>query len=413
MRGKDCEFAVNNLISVILPVRNGEKYIGAAIESVLAQTYPHFELVVVDASDDATPRMVTSCMDPRIRYFRQQSKGSVNGYNEALDHYAGGRYVTFIHHDDLYHPEKLYEQVRMIEKFADVDCVYNDIEFVDESLNPIRLRGHEDYYHRNADLLAVMMIGYGISNLGMNVLIKRDFIEKHHLRYSLETPVCCDHAYIFDLIDAGAVFKHVDKPLLRYRVHGDNYSGDRDRVDQDNRRIYARYGFDRLSEIVNRSNYSEREKEIILGKLYYRLGYIEAGNAHFEAILKDHRNPWAAFYLGTGYYRYQGDFLKAEGHLRLGREDLPYRAEFANNLGCCALQRQGADAASPLFAEAVRLAPDYYDARYNLSRASAGQRFNPRLTDREIEPADQSGIVWKGAEKKREESGSLQPAGNL
>ncbi|MDR0653845.1 MAG: glycosyltransferase [Synergistaceae bacterium] len=405
---------MNSPVSVILPVRNGERHVRAAMNSVLAQTYPHFELVVVDNSDDDTPRIVKSCADERIKYFRQKSRGSVNGYNEALDEYVSGEYVTFIHHDDVYYPEKLYEQVRMAEKFADVDCVYNDIEFTDDDLRTIRVRGHEDYYHRNDDLLAVMMIGYGISNLGMNVLIRRDFIEKHRLRYSVETPVCCDHAYIFDLIDAGAVFKHVDKPLLRYRVHADNYSGDRDAVEQDNLRIYARYdGADRLKEIAERTNYSDREKEIILGKLYYRLGHTERAEAHFRAALSDHGNPWAAFYLGTGYYRYRGDFKNAETYLRLGREDLPYRAEFANNIGCCVMQQEGVTAAKPYFAEAARLMPDCYDAKYNLEHANTGEIFNPRITDREIEYSEQFGIVWKAAEKKREESGSLQPAGNL
>jgi glycosyltransferase involved in cell wall biosynthesis len=404
---------MNSLVSIILPVRNGENYIRAAIDSVLTQTYPHFELVVVDASDDSTPEIVKSYTDSRIKYFRQKSKGSVNGYNEALDSDVTGKYITFIHHDDIYHTEKLYEQVRMIEKFADVDCVYNDIEFVDEQLNTIRVRGHEDYYHRNNDLLAVMMIGYGISNLGMNVLVKRDFIEKYNLRYSLETPICCDHAYMFDLIDAGAVFKHIDKPLLRYRVHEDNYSGDRERVEQDNLRIYARYSLEKLENIVEHTNYSTNEKEIILGKLYYRLGHTDKANKLFIDALNNHQNPWAAFYLGTGFYRYQGNFENAEKYLRLGQGQMPYRAEFANNLGCCILQIQGIDAAKPYFAEAARLMPDYYDARYNLEYSKNGEKFNPRITDREIEHSEQFGIVWKMAEKKREESGSLQPAGNL
>lgn len=404
---------MNSLVSVILPVRNGEKHIRTAVDSVLAQSYPHFELVVVDASDDTTPQIINSYADERIRYNRQKSKGSVNGYNEALDNYVSGKYVTFIHHDDIYHREKLYEQVRMIEKFSDIDCVYNDIEFVDENLNRIRIRGHEDYYHRNYDLLAVMMIGYGISNLGMNVLIKREFIEKHNLRYSLEIPVCCDHAYMFDLLDAGAVFKHVDKCLLRYRVHDDNYSGNRERVERDNLRIYSRYSLDTLEKVIESTNYGHLEKEIILGKLYYRLGHIEMATDHFTKTLEDRLNPWAAFYLGTGYYRYLGDFENATYWLKRGHKEMPYRAEFANNLGCCVLQMQGVRAAKPLFAEAVRLMPNYYDARYNLQNAEKSEIFNPRMTDREIEHSEQFGIVWKAAERKREESGSLQPAGNL
>ena len=73
-------------------------------------------------------------------------------------------------------------------------------DFVDDNLKLIRFRGHEDFYHRNQDLLAGMMIGYGISNVGMCIMVRRDFIERHHLRYSLETIYGCDHTYVFDLI---------------------------------------------------------------------------------------------------------------------------------------------------------------------------------------------------------------------
>jgi glycosyltransferase involved in cell wall biosynthesis len=401
---------LNNLASVILPVRNGEKHVRAAMDSVLAQTYPNFELVVVDASDDGTPEIVRSYADERISYHRQKTKGSVNGYNEALDEYVSGKYVTFIHHDDLYHPEKLYAQVRMMEKFSDVDCVYGDVEFVDDELNTIRIRGHEEYYHRNDDLLAVMMIGYGICNLGMNVLVRRDFIEKRRLRYSPDTPVCCDHEYIFSMLDAGAVFKHVDKILLRYRVHGGNYSSDRDRVEADNLKIYSRYGLDRLREIVERTNYSAPERGIILGKLYDRLGHNRLAAECFLGVLKtDGRNGWAAFHLGTLHYG-SGDFRDAENCLRLALESLPFRAEVHNNLGCCLYQTGDYAGAKAHFAAALRLMPNCHDAKTNFTRMTNGETFNPCPTAREIEHPEQFGIVWKEAERKRAESGSLKPA---
>lgn len=404
---------MNELVSVILPVRNGAATIRAAIDSVLAQTYPHFELVVVDNSDDETPEIVHSYTDPRIKYYRQKSKGSVNGYNEALDEYINGEFVTFIHHDDIYKPAKLYEQVRTFDKFSDVDVVYHNIDFVDNDLQLIRFRGHEDFYHRNNDLLAGMMIGYGISNVGMCVLVRRSFIEKHHLRYSLKTIYGCDHTYIFDLIDAGAVFKHVNKSLLLYRVHDANYSLDREAVERDFQTCYSRYSLKRLREIVESTNFSASEKEVILGKLYYRLNHIDLAEEYFLNVLNGHENPWAAFYLGTGYYRYRGDFANAEKWLRIGYERLPYSPEFSNNIGCCVLQTQGAAAAKFYFEAAVKLRSDFNDANYNLEHAEVGARFNPRLTAREIEHSDLFNVIWKDAEKKREESGSLQPAGNL
>ena len=404
---------MNELVSVILPVKNGEKTIRQAIDSVLNQTYPHFELVVVDNSDDATPEIVQSYNDKRIKYFRQMTNGSVNGYNEALDNYISGDFVTFIHHDDIYRQSKLYDQIRTFDKFSDVDVVYHDIDFVDNDLQLIRFRGHEDFYHRNNDLLAGMMIGYGISNVGMCVMVRREFIERHHLRYSLETIYGCDHTYIFDLIDVGAVFKHVKKSLLLYRIHDDNYSLDRDAVERDFQKCYHRYDLQRLREIAQNTNFSANEKEVILGKLYYRLNYIEIAQQYYLDVLSNHNNPWAAFYLGTGYYRYYGDFANAKKWLETGINELPYCPEFHNNIGCCVLQTNGAVMAKPYFEEAVRLRSDFSDANYNLEHAMKNEKFNPRLTAREIEHSDLFGVIWKEAERKREESGSLQPSGNL
>lgn len=404
---------MNELISVILPVRNGSRTIREAINSVLGQTYPHFELIVVDNSEDDTPDIVKSFQDERIRYFRQKSDGSVNGYNEALDEYITGEYVTFIHHDDVYRPTKLYDQIRVFDKYSDVDVVYHDIDFVDDDLQLIRFRGHEDFYHRNYDLLAGMMIGYGISNVGMCVLVRRSFIEKHHLRYSLETIYGCDHTFIFDLIDAGAVFKHIKKSLLLYRIHEGNYSLDRDAVERDFQTCYHRYSIECLREIVDKTNFSDTEKEVILGKLYYRLNYIDIAENYLMDVLRNHENAWAAFYLGTGYYRYHGNFTSALKWLQYGYERMPYCPEFANNIGCCILQMQGVDASTAYFEKALQIRPDFVDAAYNLEHAKAGKKFNPRLTAREIEHADLFGVIWKDAEKQRENSGSLQPAGNL
>ena len=65
---------MSSLVSVIMPVYNGEKYLAQAIESVLAQSYPHIELLVVnDGSTDGTESIVKQFADTRIRYFYQKN----------------------------------------------------------------------------------------------------------------------------------------------------------------------------------------------------------------------------------------------------------------------------------------------------------------------------------------------------
>ena len=65
------------LVSIVLPVKNGTDYIAKALDSILAQTYPHFELIVIDdGSDDHTAQIVSSYNDPRITLIRQEIKAS-------------------------------------------------------------------------------------------------------------------------------------------------------------------------------------------------------------------------------------------------------------------------------------------------------------------------------------------------
>src|SRR5450830_803139 len=74
------------LVSVLLPVYNGELYIREAIESILAQTYSNFELIIInDGSSDDSERIINSFLDPRIRYYRQENQGLPATLNRGIE----------------------------------------------------------------------------------------------------------------------------------------------------------------------------------------------------------------------------------------------------------------------------------------------------------------------------------------
>lgn len=93
-------------VSICMPAFNAAKWIAAAIESALAQTYEDFELVVADnASSDETVAIVRSFGDPRIRVeTAERTIGAVANHNRAV-RLAGGEYVKFLHADDLLLPD--------------------------------------------------------------------------------------------------------------------------------------------------------------------------------------------------------------------------------------------------------------------------------------------------------------------
>lgn len=103
----------NDLVSIVMPAYKAEKTVAEAIRSVQAQSYPHWQLLVVDdGSPDGTADVVAELAksDPRIELVRQANAGPAMARQKALDH-ARGRYIAFLDSDDLWLPGKLERQL--------------------------------------------------------------------------------------------------------------------------------------------------------------------------------------------------------------------------------------------------------------------------------------------------------------
>lgn len=97
-------------ISCIVPVFNGERYLGEAIESILKQTCPPLEIIVADDGSTDGTAAVAARYGERIRYFRQNNGGAPSARNLGLS-VAMGEFVAFLDADDLWHQEKLARQM--------------------------------------------------------------------------------------------------------------------------------------------------------------------------------------------------------------------------------------------------------------------------------------------------------------
>lgn len=109
---------MKDLVSIIMPSYNTAKYICETINSVLAQTYSNWELIIVDdCSTDNTDEIVVSFLeDKRIRYLKnEKNSGAAVSRNKALKE-AKGRWIAFLDSDDLWLPEKLEKQIAFMEE---------------------------------------------------------------------------------------------------------------------------------------------------------------------------------------------------------------------------------------------------------------------------------------------------------
>ena len=119
-------------ITVIIPTYNCERYIGETVESVLAQTYPIHEVIVVDdGSTDATERVLAS-YGSRIRYIRQANAGPPVARNTGLER-ATGDLIALLDSDDLWTPTKIERQVEYLCRHPDCALVYTDMKTFDDT----------------------------------------------------------------------------------------------------------------------------------------------------------------------------------------------------------------------------------------------------------------------------------------
>ncbi|MBF0522003.1 MAG: glycosyltransferase family 2 protein [Candidatus Omnitrophica bacterium] len=114
------------LVSVIVPVYNGEKYLAEAIDSILCQTYLSFEIIVVDdGSTDDTAKVAKQF--PSVRYFNQGHLGQGVARNRAVRE-AKGNYFAFLDADDLWVKEKLALQMDYLTSHLEIDLVFGHVK---------------------------------------------------------------------------------------------------------------------------------------------------------------------------------------------------------------------------------------------------------------------------------------------
>jgi glycosyltransferase involved in cell wall biosynthesis len=123
-------------VSVVMAAKNYARFLPAAVESVLAQTFPDWELLVIDdGSADATPAVVRSYLgDPRVKYVRSDNLGQSRAKNLGIG-LSRGRFVAFLDADDAWQPTKLEKQLARFR--GDVGVVYCRRSLMDEEGRPL------------------------------------------------------------------------------------------------------------------------------------------------------------------------------------------------------------------------------------------------------------------------------------
>ncbi len=204
------------MISVITPVYNMEEFIGSAIQSVLDQSYPDFELLLID--DCSTDGSVTvmeayAAGDRRVKILRTpiNSWAHVAG-NVGLDH-ATGKYIAILDADDILAPERFAHQIAVLEGSHDIDVCGGWMQLFGESDKTLKTFRRDDLSIRMGMLFDSTM-GHGTA------MIRRQIIEDHHIRYDTDIFYAHDYHFFTQLaFDGNATFSSVPEVVYYYRWH--------------------------------------------------------------------------------------------------------------------------------------------------------------------------------------------------
>jgi len=123
------------IVSVIMPVYNSEKYLGAAIESVLRQTFKEFEFIIVDdCSSDGSLEIIKkySKKDRRIDIVENSCNLGISESRNAGLAAAKGKLIMNMDHDDICHPDRIRLQVQYLKQHPDVGIVGSDIDVIND-----------------------------------------------------------------------------------------------------------------------------------------------------------------------------------------------------------------------------------------------------------------------------------------
>lgn len=363
------------MVSVIIVVYNGEKYIQEAIESVRNQTYKDIELVVADdGSTDNTRKIVEKYKD--VVYVYQENKGEGSARNLGIEA-SKGEYLAFLDADDLYAPDKIEKQLKILLENNNIDVVYNDLKVVDENLNYLNILKSEGVYEKREDLLANIIYRQVIQG-PICMMMRRKCIK--NIKWSEKLIYTVDYEYVIKLA-LKYNFKYLEEPLYIYRRHGNNLSNKHNATVNEEIKIIRDLGMDTIVNIVNESTFSEDEKKLLLSKIYIKIKEYEKAKQLLDQNIYKKDNALIYFYLGLCNYMLNDIDISIQNYTEAIKMDSRL-AEAYNNLGCCIISKNK-KSAEKYFEKALEIRPEYIDAKYNLESICSGKK-SFKVTEREL-----------------------------
>lgn len=208
------------LISVIMPVYNNAKFLKEAIDSVLQQSYPHFELIIInDGSTDDSEKIILSYHDERINYVvNTENKGLVYTLNKALQ-LAKGKYIARMDGDDICLPKRFEKQLKYLEQNNEVVVLASLINNIDEHNNDLGF-WNDDFNNVSQSSIKAFMPKLNCM-AHPSVMMRADVVKKYNYQSYKNAE---DWGLWLNVLSDGYKIAKLNEVLLHYRIHSASMS---------------------------------------------------------------------------------------------------------------------------------------------------------------------------------------------
>ncbi len=206
-------------VSVVIPYFNRAEWLKSAIDSVFAQTFPDYEIVVVDDGSAEIPSFLLDRVDPRVRYVRQPHLGASAARNHGI-RIATGTYVAFLDADDMFRPDKLKIQVGQMNIRPEIPLSHTSYDRVDVDGKHLQKVAAGTF---GGSVYPAIVMHCPIAT--PTVMVRRDAFSG--LRHAFDENVTLGEDIILWVdIARNHEVMGIDQPLTEVRIHGRNASAD-------------------------------------------------------------------------------------------------------------------------------------------------------------------------------------------
>ena len=227
-------------ISVIMPVYNGELFVQQAIESLLAQSFQGWELIIVDdGSQDRTPGILEQYTDQRIKVIRQANRGEAGARNTGMRQMTG-EYMAFLDADDTYLPGALHDLSSFLDANPQFDAVFSDGYICDhEDRQLMRLTDVRPGIY-TGNILDPLVMSPSVITVPVCTMTRVSKLREYDLYFDEENNLIGTDWDFWIRLAVHAEFGYLDKLTCKYRIHTTNITRTTGSGKRKQDRIYKR-----------------------------------------------------------------------------------------------------------------------------------------------------------------------------